>query len=76
MCEYGYAWVVSGVVGGQVFANLVVIDGLVPGFDGWFDLGFFFHFIMKQVLENDLLCIFMYTTKHYKMKMFLVKKTI
>ena len=44
MCEYGYAWVVSGVVGGQVFANLVVIDGLVPGFDGWFDLGFFFSF--------------------------------
>ena len=44
MCEYGYAWVVSGVVGGQVFANLVVIVGLVPGFDGWFDLGFFFSF--------------------------------
>lgn len=70
MCEYGYAWMVSGVVGKQVFANLVVIGGLVLGFDGWFDLGFFFHFIMKQTLENDLLFIFMHTTKHYKMKMF------
>ena len=46
MCEYGYAWVVSGVVGGQVFSNLVVIGGSMLGFDGWFDLGFFFFFFI------------------------------
>ena len=44
--------------GGWVCVNLVVIGGLVLGFDGWFDFCIY---------------IFMCTTKHYKMKIFSVK---